>query len=336
MSVYMRTSYLGMALVNPLVASSSPLTGQVETLLELQSAGIAAVVLPSLFEEQIEHEAMELQRLAEYGSEAFPEALSGYHPEMGAYNLHTGSYLDLIASAKAELTVPVIGSLNGTTRGGWVHHASRIEGAGADAIELNIYLIPTDPSVPGSEVENRYLHLVEAVRAEVEIPLAVKIGPYFSSTANMARRLADAGADGLVLFNRFYQPDIDLEDLRVVPNLHLSHPDEVRLPLRWVAILSGEVEADLAVTTGVHGAEEVLKALLVGANVVMMTSALLRSGPGHVRKVLTGMRHWLDEHEYASIDQLRGSMSLHTAPNPEAFTRANYMKMLTTYTSKAR
>jgi dihydroorotate dehydrogenase (fumarate) len=332
--VYLGTSYLGIELANPLVASSSPLTGHVDTLLELEAAGVGAVVLPSLFEEQIEHEAMELQRLAEFGSESFPEALSGYHPEMDDYNLHTTAYIDLVSSARTELRIPVIGSLNGTTRGGWVHHARRIEAAGAHALELNIYLIPTDGDVPGSEVENRYLHLVEAVRSDVAIPLAVKIGPYFSSTANMARRLADAGADGLVLFNRFYQPDIDLEDLRVVPNLHLSHPDEVRLPLRWVAILTGQVKADLAVTTGIHGAEEAIKALLVGARVAMMTSALLRNGPGHLRRVLAAMRQWLDEHEYASIDQLRGSMSLRAAPNPEAFTRANYMKMLTTYTSR--
>jgi dihydroorotate dehydrogenase (fumarate) len=323
-----------MKLANPLLASASPLTGEVETLLQLQDAGIAAVVLPSLFEEQIEHEAVEMQRLVEFGSESFPEALSGYHPEMDDYNVGTTAYLRLIAEAKGALSIPVIASLNGTTRGGWVHHATRIEAAGVDAIELNIYLIPTDAAIPGAEVEERYLRLVEAVRAEVKVPLAVKIGPFFSSTANMARRLADAGADALVLFNRFYQPDIDLDELRVVPNLHLSHREEVRLPLRWVAILSGEVDAELAVTTGVHGAEEALKVLLAGATVVMMTSALLRNGPSHAAAVLTAMRSWLDDHEYASVDQLRGSMSLRSAPNPEAFTRANYMKMLTTYTSR--
>jgi len=333
MSAYMGTKYLGLALKNPLVAAASPLTGDLRNLVALEKAGIAAVVLPSLFEEQIEHEAMEMQRLAEFGSESFAEALSGYYPELDNYNVHTDAYVEHLQAAKDALSIPVIASLNGTTRGGWVHWAQVLEEAGADAIELNVFLIPTDPYASGSDVERRYLDLVEAVRAEVEIPLAVKIGPFFSSTANMARRLVDAGANGLVLFNRFYQPDIDLEELRVVPNLHLSEPDELRLPLRWVAILWRNVIADIAVTTGVHSAEDALKAVLVGADVVMLASALLSHGPQLASTILEEMWYWLDEHEYESLGQMRGSMSLRSAPNPDAFTRCNYMKMLVTYTS---
>jgi dihydroorotate dehydrogenase (fumarate) len=284
--------------------------------------------LPSLYEEQIEHEAMEVQRLYDYGSESFAEALSGYFPEMEDYNTQTEAYLRHVTDARAALSIPVIASLNGTTRGGWTHYAARLQEAGAHALELNIFLIPT-----GADIEKRYLDLVAAVRAEVTIPLAVKIGPYFSSTAHMARQLVDAGADGLVLFNRFYQPDIDLDELRVVPNLRLSDSDELRLPLRWLAILCGEVNCDLAVTTGVHSSEDALKAVLVGANAVMMASALLQDGPQKVTEVLDGMSRWLDDHDYVSLRQMRGSMCLQSAPNPDAFIRANYMKMLVTYTS---
>ena len=331
MSVFMSTEYLGISLANPVIAAASPMTANVPSLLALQNAGVAAVVLPSLYEEQIEHEAMELQRLSELGAGSFAEALSGYYPEMDSYSVHTDAYLEHLRRAKEALTIPVIASLNGTTRGGWVRWAKHLEDAGADAIELNVYLIPTDAYATGPDVEQRYLDLVEAVRAEVDVPLSVKVGPYFSSTANMARRLVDAGANGLVLFNRFYQPDIDLDRLTVVPNLHLSTPDELRLPLRWVAILWKNCVADLAITTGVHTAEDALKAMLVGADVVMMASALLHYGPGHVTAVLEEMRRWADDHEYQSLGQMRGSMSLRSAPNPDAFTRANYMRMLTTY-----
>lgn len=333
MTANLSTSYLGLDLPNPIIASSSPLTENLESLQRLEAAGASAVVLPSLYEEQIEHEAMEVQRLYDYGSESFAEALSGYFPEMEDYNTQTEAYLRHVTDARAALSIPVIASLNGTTRGGWTHYAARLQEAGAHALELNIFLIPTDPYATGADIEKRYLDLVSAVRAEVTIPLAVKIGPYFSSTAHMARQLVDAGADGLVLFNRFYQPDIDLDELRVVPNLRLSDSDELRLPLRWLAILCGKVNCDLAVTTGVHTSEDALKAVLVGANAVMMASALLQDGPQKVTEVLGGMSRWLDDHDYLSLEQMRGSMCLQSAPNPDAFIRANYMKMLVTYTS---
>jgi dihydroorotate dehydrogenase (fumarate) len=333
MTANLSTTYLGLDLPNPIIASSSPLTENLESLKRLEAAGASAVVLPSLYEEQIEHEAMEVQRLYDYGSESFAEALSGYFPEMEDYNTQTEAYLRHVTDARAALSIPVIASLNGTTRGGWTHYAARLQEAGAHALELNIFLIPTDPYATGADIEKRYLDLVSAVRAEVTIPLAVKIGPYFSSTAHMARQLVDAGADGLVLFNRFYQPDIDLDELRVVPNLRLSDSDELRLPLRWLAILCGKVNCDLAVTTGVHTSEDALKAVLVGANAVMMASALLQDGPQKVTEVLGGMSRWLDDHDYVSLEQMRGSMCLQSAPNPDAFIRANYMKMLVTYTS---
>jgi dihydroorotate dehydrogenase (fumarate) len=334
MSASMETTYLGHTLRNPVVASSSPLTGKIESLRRLEDSGIGAVVLPSLFEEQIEHEEMELHHLASFGAESFPEALGGYYPEIATHGVAADETLRLVADAKEELTIPVIASLNGTSPGGWVRYAEQLAEAGADAIELNVYLIPTDPKATAEDVESRYTDVVAAVREQVELPLAVKIGPYFSSTANMARRLVAAGADALVLFNRFYQPDIDLDELRVVPNLQLSQPHEIRLPMRWVAILSDLVECDLAVTSGAHGADEVLKALLVGADVVMMASALLEHGPEHVATVLIDMQRWLDENEYDSVEQLRGSMSLGAAPNAESFVRANYMDMLVNYTSR--
>jgi len=332
MSATMDTTYLGLSLTSPLVASSSPLTGKIDTLRRLEDAGAGAVVLPSLFEEQVEHEVMELHRLTQLGAGSFPEALGGYYPEIDDYNVAGEAALRRVAEAKDALEIPVIASLNGTTPGGWVRYAEQLAESGADAIEINVYLIPTDPAATGVDVENRYTDIVAAVREQVDVPLAVKIGPYFSSTANMAGRLVEAGADALVLFNRFYQPDIDLEDFRVVPNLELSRPDEMRLPMRWVAILSDFLLCDLAVTSGAHTPDEVLKALLVGADVVMMASALLRYGPDHVATVLDAMQRWLDDHEYQSIDQLRGSMSYGAAPNAESFIRSNYMQMLINYT----
>jgi dihydroorotate dehydrogenase (fumarate) len=333
MSADLGTTYLGMRLRNPLVASSSPMTQTIDSLRALEEAGIAAVVLPSLFEEQIEHEAMEMQRLYEFGVDSYAESLTGYFPEFEDYATRTEAYLLHVTQAKAALEVPVIASLNGTTRGGWTHYAKKLEDAGADALELNVYLITTDPYATGRDVEERYLDLVASVRADVSIPLSVKIGPFFSSTPHMARELVEAGADGLVLFNRFFQPDIDLETLEVVPTVNLSPRTALLLPLRWIGILHGRVKADFAITSGVHSAEDALKAILVGADVTMMASALLRGGAGHVTLMLDDMRTWLDDHEYASVEQMKGSMSIGTAPNPEAFVRANYMKMLTTYTS---
>jgi len=331
MTASMSTTYCGLELKNPLVASASPMTGSVESLNALEEAGIAAVVLPSLWEEQIEHEALEFQRIYELSTNQFAESLSGHLPEFDDYGTRTEAYLENLVEAKEELSIPVIASLNGTTRGGWVRYANRLEAAGADALELNIYLIGTDPYATAEDVETRYLNLVEAVREEVSIPLAVKIGPYFSSLPNMSRRLHDAGADALVLFNRFFQPDIDLETLEVVPRVDLSPPTALMLPMRWIGILYGTVPVNMAITSGVHDAQDAIKSLLVGADVVMMASALLRNGPGLVTEMLADMQAWLDDREYESVDQLRGSMSIGSSPNPGAFVRANYMKMLTTY-----
>ncbi len=326
------TRYLGLDLRSPLVASASPLTGTLDGLRRLEDAGAAAVVLPSLFEEQLTHEALEIDRILATGAESFPEALS-YFPEMRDYNTGPDRYLELVARAKEALAIPVIPSLNGVTPGGWVHHATLLEEAGADAIELNVYLVATDPEVSGAEVERRYLEVVCSVRAAVRIPLAVKVGPFFSSIPAMAREMVAAGADGLVLFNRFYQPDLDLETLDVVPHLVLSGSDELRLPLRWIAILHGNVGCSLAATTGVHTAEDALKVLLAGADVAMTTSALLRHGPDHLRRVQASMAEWLDDHEYDSVAQLRGSVSRRAAADPAAYERANYLRTLASYSS---
>jgi dihydroorotate dehydrogenase (fumarate) len=326
------TRYLGLALAHPIVASASPLTGSLDSLLALEQAGAAAVVLPSLFEEQIEHDAMAFERSIG-GDAAFNvEAPGGFFPELPGYDTGVEEHLDLLSRAKAELGIPVIASLNGTTDGGWTSYATAFEERGADALELNIYLVAAEPDTTGPEIEERYLRLVERVRAAVDIPLAVKIGPQFSSPANMARRLADAGADGLVVFNRFYQPDIDLETLEVSPDLDLSSPSDMRLTLRWVAIMADRVDADLAATTGVHGPADVVKLILAGATVTMMTSALLRHGPGHLSAVRDGVRRWFTERDYVSLDQARGSVSQASVPDPIAFERANYMAALTTYT----
>ncbi len=333
MSADLTTTYLGLDLKNPVVASSTPMTGTLDGVRRLEEAGVAAIVLPSIFEEEIEHEAMEIQRVMERGTESFAESLSGYFPEFDDFATRTESYLRHITESKAAVSIPIIGSLNGTTNGGWVNYARRIEDAGADALELNVYLIPTDPETAGVEIEQRYLDLVWEVKEQVSIPVAVKVGPYFSSLPNMAVRLAEAGADGIVLFNRFYQPDIDLDELEVEPRVDLSTSEDLLLPLRWVALLAGRVDTDFAVTSGVHTAADVIKSLLVGADVAMMASALLKNGAGHVATVLEEMSAWLDENEYASTNQLRGSMAVGTAPNPDAFVRANYMKMLVTYSS---
>jgi dihydroorotate dehydrogenase (fumarate) len=325
------TRYLGLELKNPLVVAACPLTGQIEILRRLEDAGAAAVVLPSLFEEQLEHSQMAIFRFYESGAESFPEAL-GYFPELDDYNTGPAPYMRLISVAKKVVTVPVIASLNGTSRGGWVRHARQVQEAGADALELNIYFVCTEPYITGEQIESRYLELVSAVRGVVSIPLAVKIGPFFSSLPNMASRLVQAGANGLVLFNRFLQPDIDLETLRVVPQLALSTSDELRLPLRWIAILRAYFDVSLAATTGVHTAEDVLKLLLTGADVTMVASALYRRGPKHLRTLLDGVRAWLEAKEYHSVAQMKGSLSQAHAPDPAAFERANYIKTLVHFT----
>lgn len=334
--VDLTTTYLGFRLSSPVLPSASPLTGDLDHLHALVEAGAPAVVLPSLFEEQVEHEAMALLFGLEHGVGIGPESPDGFFPELERYNTGPSSYVELVASAKRELEVPVIASLNGTSTGGWTLYARLIEDAGADAIELNVYLVPTDPDTPGQEVERRYLDLVSTIRQAIGIPLAVKIGPYFSSPANMARRLVDAGADALVLFNRFYQPDVDLETLTIRPNLRLSTPDELRLPLTWIGILYGRVKADLAATTGVHTAQDAVKLILAGANVVMMASALLRHGPTHLRHVRDGVATWLNEREYQSVDQARGSVSQLNCSDPEAFERINYIQTITRYSSDWR
>ena len=324
------TTYLGMKLKNPIVPSASPLSHNIDTMKRLEDAGAAAIVMYSLFEEQIAHETSELYHYLSYGTESFAEALT-YFPEIQHYNLGPDEYIELIAKAKKSIGVPIIGSLNGISVGGWISYAKKIEQAGADALELNIYYIPTDPLLSGSDVEDRYLEVLHAIRNTIKIPIAVKLSPFFSSMAHMAHRLDTAGANGLVLFNRFYQPDIDLTTLEVKPNVILSTPQSMRLPMRWIAILHGTVKASLAATGGIHSAEDALKMLMVGADVTMMCSALLKRGPQYIHEVLIDMERWLVEHEYVSIQQLKGSMSQKSIADPAAFERANYMKALQSF-----
>lgn len=326
----MTTDYLGLSLAHPIVASASPLTGSLDTLHELQGAGAAAVVLPSLFEEQVEHDALALDHSLDFGAGFGPEA-DGYFPELDGYNTGTEDYLDLLKAAKRELSIPVIASLNGVSDGGWVRYAKTLQDDGADAIELNVYLVAADPDASGTEVEDGYLHLVSHVRSSIDIPLAVKIGPWFSSPVNMARRLGEAGADAIVVFNRFFQPDMDLETLSVSADIELSTPSEMRLVLRWVAIMAGRINAQIGATTGVHDADGVVKLLLAGADVTMMTSALLSNGPEHLTTVLADTRRWFEERRYDSVTQARGSVSHQSVPDPVAFERGNYMKSLVSW-----
>jgi dihydroorotate dehydrogenase (fumarate) len=333
MSVDLSTTYLGLTLRNPLVAAASPLTSGPETLRQLYDAGASAVVLPSLFEEQIEHEAWAVHQMHEFQTESFAESLDWF-PEMDTYNTGPDFYLERIEDAKQTVDIPVIASLNGDSAGGWTRYATMIEQAGADALELNIYMVPGDPDVSGYDVEQRYVELLSSVRQSLTIPLAVKIGPWFSSFPCFARQLADAGADGLVLFNRYLEPDIDLETLRVEPKLELSQPSEMRLPLRWIAILHGRVDVSLAATSGVHAASDALKLLLAGADVAMLASVLLQNGPACLQRILHDMQAWLEEHEYQSVKQLKGSVSQQNCGDPRAWERLNYMKALISYSGK--
>jgi dihydroorotate dehydrogenase (fumarate) len=334
MSVDLRTRYLGLELKNPLVVSACPMTANVETLCRLEEAGAAAAVMPSLFEEQIVHDQIEFFEYYEDPANSFREALT-YFPELESYDPGPDSYLRGIEAAKAAATIPVIGSLNGTSKGGWIRYARMIQEAGADALELNIYLVATDPEHTAADVEAQYLELVQAVRESVSIPMAVKIGPFFSSLPNLARRLEVAGANGLVLFNRFLQPDIDLETLAVRPNLVLSTSDELRLPLRWIAILRGQLGLSLAASSGVHTPQDVLKLLLAGADVTMTASALYQNGPEYIRTLLDGVQTWLVEKEYTSVAQMKGSVSQANCRDPEGFERANYVKTLTNFIGSA-
>jgi dihydroorotate dehydrogenase (fumarate) len=331
MTVDLSTRYLRLDLAHPVMPSASPLTGDIDHIHTLVEAGAPAIVLPSLFEEQIEHNAMAVNDSLELGAEGFAEIPEGFFPRLDDYNTGPRDYLDLLRQAKREVEVPVIASLNGTTPGGWVLYARILADEGVDALEINTYQIAANVEATAASVESRYLRLVEAIRRAIDIPLAVKIGPYFSSTGHTARRLFDAGADGLVIFNRFYQPDIDIDRLEVVPKLVLSDPAELKLVLRWLAILHGRVKGDLAASTGVHTAEDAVKAILAGATVVMMASALLRHGPGRLTETRDGLEAWLDKGGYDSVSQARGSMSHQSVPDPSAFERAGYMQTLTSY-----
>jgi len=325
------TTYLGLNLKNPLVASASPLSKKIDKARKLEEAGIAAIVMYSLFEEQIIHESLELDHYLSRGADSFPEAIS-HLPDGGLYGISPERYLNQVAGLKKALQIPVIGSLNGVSKGGWTSYARRIEEAGADALELNMYYLATDPEVTSAEIEDRQVDLVADVKSAIKIPLAVKIGPFITSVPNFAKRLVEAGADGLVLFNRFYQPDFDLDALEVLHSLDLSTSAELRLPLRWVSILYGKINADLALTTGVHNSRDVLKAMMAGARVAMVASELLWDGSTRrVKEILAHTQVWMKEHEYTSIKQMQGSMSQQSVKDPAAFERVNYMKVLNSF-----
>ena len=331
----LKTTYLGLQLRTPLVASASPLSEEVDSIKRLEDAGASAVVLYSLFEEQIIQEQYELHHHLTEGTEGFAEALT-YFPEPEDFKMGPEQYLEHIQKAKAAVNIPVIASLNCASIGGWTSFATQMEQAGADALELNIYNIPTDPDVTSAEIEDGYINIVKAVRQAVKIPIAIKLSPYFTNMANLAKRMDDAGANGLVMFNRFYQPDIDLESLEVRPNVLLSTSQELRVPLRWIAILYGRIRADMAATTGVHQAEDALKLLMVGANVTMMASALMRYGIGHIRAIEQELSEWLEAHEYVSVRQMQGSMSQQYVSDPSAFERAQYMRAITSIPAEFR
>lgn len=329
------TTYLGKTLRSPLVASASPVSENIDNIKQLEDVGIGAVVLYSLFEEQIEQEEFELHYHLEHGTESFAEALS-YFPEPDEFKSGTEGYLEHIQNAKEAVDVPIIASLNGNSIGGWTDFAERIEQAGADALELNIYDIPTDMDRSGADIEESYTRIVKSVKSAVDIPVAVKISPYYSNMAYMAKRYKEAGADALVMFNRFYQPDINLETLEVIPNLRLSTEQALRLPLRWIAILYDRLDyLDFAATSGVHGAEDVVKLLMVGANVTMMASALLRHGIDHVRTVEEGLLRWMEEHEYESVSLMQGSMSQKNMRAATAYERSQYMRAISTIPEEA-
>ena len=329
----LKTTYLGMELKNPLVASASPLGRELDTLRRMEDAGCAAVVLHSLFEEQIEVESNELDRHYWNAAQIGAEAMQMF-PELEAKALGPDQYLEHLRKCKAALGVPVIASLNGVTKGGWTRYAKLMQDAGADALELNIYYLASKAHQSGFDVEREYIELVQELKAIVKIPVAVKLGPYFSSFANLAKQLDNVGASALVIFNRFYQPDFDLENLEVVPSLVLSRSNELRLRLHWTAILYGQIGCDIAITGGVHTADDVLKSMMAGAKVSMMTSAILEHGPERFRVVRDDLLRWMEEHEYESVRQMQGSMSLKKVPNPQAFERANYVRVLSTYAAE--
>jgi dihydroorotate dehydrogenase (fumarate) len=324
------TTYLGLHLKNPLVASASPLSKKVDVVRRLEDAGAAAIVMYSLFEEQITHESYELDHYLSLGTHSYAESLS-YFPDLDNYNLGPEPYLEHLHRVKQAVDIPIIASLNGISSGGWVSYARKMEQAGADALELNIYYLPTEPEVSSAELEDTYVKLVKDVRATVKIPIALKLSPFFTAIPYMAKRFADAGANGLVLFNRFYQPNFDLETLEVVPHIELSTSHDLLLPLRWIAILYGRINVDFALTSGVHTAADVLKAMMAGASVAMMTSELLATGVRRLTSILDDLRQWMELNEYESIASMKGSMSQRAVNDPAAFERANYMKALTSF-----
>lgn len=328
------TTYLGLTLKNPVVASASPLSKKVESIRRLEDAGVSAVVMYSLFEEQIVHESKALDYFLSRGTDSYAEAIT-YFPEMDSYNVGPENYLELIRKAKAAVNIPVIGSLNGVSTGGWVKYARLIEEAGADALELNIYYVPTESTLTSQELEQAHVDLVADIRKQINIPLAVKLSPFFSTLPNLASRLVRAGASGLVLFNRFIQPDLDIELLEVTPHLTLSTSEELNLPLRWTAILYGRVQADLALTGGVHTVKDLVKAVMAGASAALLASELIAKGPMRAGELVRELSAWMDENEYTSLQKMRGSMSQQAVAEPAAFERANYMKALTSYDYKS-
>lgn len=331
MTIDLTTQYLGLTLANPIVVSACPLTGELDVLRQLEAYGASAAVLPSLFEEQFDRTAGDTRPTSDaYGDPSFAQSMA-YFRELKHYNRGPEVYLKHLEAAKQAVAIPLIGSLNVTTMGNWIRSAARIQEAGADALELNIYFLPTDPEITSSEIEARYVDLVAAVRSQISIPLAVKMSPYFTALPNMARRLVEAGADGLVLFNRFLQPDIDLDTLRVQPRVVLSSPDELRLTLRWIALLHGRLHASLAATSGVHFADDAIKLLLAGADVVMVASTLYRHGVEALVTLVDGVRYWLESNDYQALHQIRGTLSQRRCPDPAAFERSNYTKALSSF-----
>ncbi len=326
-----KTQYMGLELPNPFIASASPLSRELDTAKRLEDAGASAIVMYSLFEEEIRHAELELAHHLEQGGDSFAESL-GFFPDLGHYDSGPQGYLEQLRKLKESLSIPVIASLNGVTPGGWTDYAKKMEEAGADGIELNVYTIPTDPEMDGAAIEDIYVQDLKAVRAAVKIPVAVKLSPFFSSLPNMARKLEAAGADALVLFNRFYQPDLDIESLEAVPEVRLSNSASMRLPLRWTAILRGVVQkASLGLSTGIHTGRDVIKATMAGADACLLCGCLLIHGPDHIRGLAETVKHWMEEHEYESLDQMKGSMSLKKVTDAAAFERANYMRALREY-----
>lgn len=324
------TSYLGLKLKNPIVVSACPFSEKVETMHQVVNAGAAAIVLYSLFEEQINRQSRELDHFLNEGTESFAEALS-YLPNMGRYSSGPDSYLSHLRYAKKEVKIPIIGSLNGVSSGGWIDYAQKIQDAGADALELNLYYLSTDMNVTSSQLEDAQVKLVADVRKKVKIPIAVKLSPFFTALPNVVKRMVEAGANGVVLFNRFYQPDFDLETLEVTPNLVLSAAHEIRMPLRWIAIMYGQIHTDFALTSGVHSASDAIKAVMAGASVAMIASVILKHGPEKITKILNDMQEWCKDHQYDTLKQMQGSMSQKAVNDPSAFERANYMKVLSSY-----